>query len=436
MLLPNGGSWVLEDGPNNVFRTQNQLVVSDDLHNLAEVFITDPNLPVQFTYPFAGTYFRPAEVQIAKGTVVAHRAGNPYAKDYDVDFMAPCLTIANGGTSATVTGPYGNYTRSANVPIGIAFKNCYRRLNDRFKGNYPTVTRASYISLPYFGSNSTLAQSMKWGCAYDGGAGTINMGDYVMSDANGKIVKWDGVDIKQKIGQAIVIDRSVPVQGWLQWVMWEWMSSASETMGQMEMFNPYDINAPLETPDSAAGDTVNGTSGTITSGRPDLSAQQGQYPAFYAFNDLVTRFPEQFWDAMGIPGMTDGARMAAVDYTETVGNGTQNTFDSVNVVNKIQLNHKRVAKDAQGATNPTPDHPFPTKMLVYLSTNTTTPLVELVDYTVDRYRGIVYIKTAGQAGTEQYTITYTSLENQVVGVPSNIDFKGAIGSIRIFVDVH
>jgi hypothetical protein len=75
-------------------------------------------------------------------------------------------------------------------------------------------------------------------------------------------------------------------------------------------------------------------------------------------------------------------------------------------------------------------------MLVYLSTNTTTPLVELVDYTVDRYRGIVYIKTAGQAGTEQYTITYTSLENQVVGVPSNIDFKGAIGSIRIFVDVH
>jgi hypothetical protein len=436
MLLPNGGSWVLEDGPNNVFRTQNQLVISDDLHNIAEVFITDPYLPVQFTYPFAGTYFRPAEVQIAKGTVVAHRAGNAYTKDYDVDFMAPCLTIANGGTTTTTATPYGNYTRNANVPIGIAFKNCFRRLNDRFKGNYPTVTRASYISLPYFGSNSVLAQSMKWGSCYDGGAGAINMGDFVMSDPNGKVIKWDGVDIKQRIGQVLMIDRSIPVQGWLQWVMWEWMSTASETAGQGEMFNPYDINAPLEVPDSGAGDTVNGTSGTNTAGRPDLTAQQGQYPSFYSFNDLVTRFPEQLWDAMGIPGLTDGARMAAVDYTEAaVGNGVQNTYNGATGINQIQLLHKRIAKDAEGSTNPTPDHPFPTKMLVYNNVDTTTPLVELVDYSVDRYRGIVYVKKPGQTGTETYTVTYTSLENQVVGVPSNIDFKGAIGAIRIFIDI-
>jgi hypothetical protein len=435
MLLPNGGSWILEDGPNNVYRTQNQLIISDDLHNIAEVFITDPYLPVQFTYPFAGTYFRPAEVQIPKGTVVAHRAGNPYTKDYDVDFMAPCLTIANGGSSATTNTPYGSYTRSANTPIGIAFKNCYRRLNDRFKGNYPTVTRKSYISLPYFGSNTTLATSMKWGACYDGANGTINMGDYVESDANGKVIKWDGTTLNQRIGQVLMIDRSIPVQGWLQWVMWEWMSRDAETMGQQEMFNPYDVNAPLEVPDSALGDTTTGTVGTTTSGRPDLTAQQGQYPAFYAFNDLVTRFPEQLWDAMGIPGLTDGARMAAVDFTENVGNGTQNAYNSTTGVNVITLSHKRVAKDAQGATNPTPDHPFPTKMLVYNNANTTTPLVELVDYRVDRYRGIVYVLTAGQTGTETYTVTYTSLENQVVGVPSNIDFKGAVGAIRIFVDV-
>jgi hypothetical protein len=58
-----------------------------------------------------------------------------------------------------------------------------------------------------------------------------------------------------------------------------------------------------------------------------------------------------------------------------------------------------------------------------------------VDYSVDRYRGIVYVKKPGQTGTETYTVTYTSLENQVVGVPSNIDFKGAIGAIRIFIDI-
>jgi hypothetical protein len=440
MLLPNGGSWILEDGPNNVFRTQNQLIISDDLKQIAEVFITDPYLPVQFTYPFSGTYFRPAEVQIPKGTVVAHRYGAPYAKDYDVDFMAPCLTIANGGTTTTVTGPYGSYTRTANVPIGIAFKNCYRRLNDRFKGNYPTITRKSYISLPYFSSNASLAQSMKWGCVYDnaalGGNSVLNMGDHVMSDPNGKVTKWDqslDTETTQKIGQVIMIDRSIPVQGWLQWVMWEWMSMDAQGMGQWEMFNPYDVNAPLQTPDGSAGDTTGGTSGTTTAQRPDLNAQQNQYPAFYSFNDLVTRFPEQLWDAMGIPGLTDGARMAAVDYSESLGNGTQNSY--ANGINTITLSHKRVAKDGQGATNPTPDHPFPTKMLVYNNAAATTPLVELVDYYVDRYRGIVYIQTANQTGTETYTITYTSLENQVVGVPSNIDFKGSVGAARIAIDV-
>ena len=429
-LLPNGGAWTLEDGPNNVVRTQNALVRSDDLVHLAEVFITDPNLPVQFTYPFSGTYFRPAEVQVAKGHVVANRVGQPYAKDYDTGFMLPAMTLANGGTTTTTSTPYGNYTRLGNKPLGIAFKNCYRRMNDRFKGNYPTIIRKSYIEVPYFGANTALAQSMKWGCAYDGAAGTINMGDFVMSDANGKIVKWDGTDINQRVGQVIFIDRSIPVQGWLQWVMWEWGSTQAETAGVQEAYNPYDINSPMETPDGGAGDTVNGTSGIITSGRPDLTAVQGQYPAFYSFNDLITRFPEQMWDAMGIPGLTDGARMAAVDYTET-------PTVSFNLgVNTLNLAHKRIARDGQGAINPTPDHPFPTKMLVYNNADLTTPLVELRDYKVDRYRGIVYITMPGLTGSEAYTVTYTSLENQVVGVPSNIDFKGSIGGIRIMVDLH
>jgi hypothetical protein len=257
-----------------------------------------------------------------------------------------------------------------------------------------------------------------------------------MSDPYGKVTKWDqslDTETTQKIGQVIMIDRSIPVQGWLQWVMWEWMSMDAQGMGQWEMFNPYDVNAPLQTPDGSAGDTTGGTSGTTTAQRPDLNAQQNQYPAFYSFNDLVTRFPEQLWDAMGIPGLTDGARMAAVDYSESLGNGTQNSY--ANGINTITLSHKRVAKDGQGATNPTPDHPFPTKMLVYNNAAATTPLVELVDYYVDRYRGIVYIQTANQTGTETYTITYTSLENQVVGVPSNIDFKGSVGAARIAIDV-
>jgi hypothetical protein len=434
MLFPRGGSWQLEDGANNVFRTQNSLVITDELHNFAETFIVDPYLPVQFTYPFAGTYFRPAEVQVAKGTVVSHRAGTPYAKDYDTDFMTTCITIANGGYTTTTQTPYGNYQRLANKPIGIAYKNCFKRLNDRFKGNYPTVTRTSYIELPYFGPNSALAQGMKWGSVYDGTGSAINPGDHLMSDPNGKIIKWDGVSIEQIIGKAIVIDRNMPVQGWLQWVMWEWSAMNGEMGGQQEMFNPYDINSPLMTPDGGAGDTVLGTTGSVTAARPDLNSQQNQYPPIYQYNDLVTRFPEQLWDAMGIPGLTDGARMAAVDYTENVGNGTQNTFNATTGINQIQLNHKRIARDMQGATNPSPDHPFPTKLLVYGS-DPTTPLTENVDYNLDRYRGIVYITRANQTGTETYAITYTSLENQIVGVPSKIDFQGVIGSMRLFIDL-
>lgn len=419
---------------NDTYRTNLKLVISEG-SSPSEDFLTDPYLPVLFTNPYHGSYYRPGEVQVSKGTIVGVRAsdvGDPgtdlsVMKDYYQGKLRTVLTIANGGTDATDSN---GHVRYANVPCGVAPYNYYRHINDRFYGNYPSIITREYIELPYI-TSLTLGAAMKWGCVVsDGvtGANKLRAGNFCMSDANGHFVKWDGTAYTQVVSHILAVDTSIPVQGWLQWVMWD-MAQAAFNPAQKAAFNPYDLNQPRPTPDTGSDvfDKSDLVAGDFTKHfMPDTPDNYG--------SDSLYRWPEQLWDAMGIPGLTDGQRMAAVDYTEVPAADHKSINATTNVLT-IQLLHTRIPKDEQGGVAPTADHPFPSKLLLYKN-GATTPLSENIDYKVDRYRGIIYLLSGTQSNPtnvtgDTYSVTYTSQENQIIGVPTNWDFRGSIGGVRM-----
>lgn len=166
------------------------------------------------------------------------------------------LVPANGGTDTTdtytindqnagVRDPNGNlavagetYTRVANEPIGLAYIDMFQDIRGRYL-NYQIQPDAlgilcrRTIELPYFtttdlgtggsySAGNAAVQAKIGGLAYGSTSSTtgttygsnqhpdLQNGNWLMSDPNGKFVKWDGVDVKQVVGQTILVDTNYP----------------------------------------------------------------------------------------------------------------------------------------------------------------------------------------------------------------------------------
>ena|SRR6185369_10964216 len=187
-------------------------------------------------------------VTIPKGVIVAASPTNAVTP-----LTLGVLVPANGGADATdtytindqnagVRDTNGNlviagqtYTRVANEPIGLAYVDMFQDIRGRYL-NYQIQPDAlgilcrRTIELPYFThtdlgtSTFSVAQSAVQakvgGLAYGGTATAasttysthddLQNGNWLMSDANGKFVKWDGVDVKQVVGQTLLVDTNYP----------------------------------------------------------------------------------------------------------------------------------------------------------------------------------------------------------------------------------
>ncbi len=208
--------------PTDIKRTNNRLVVSDNIVAVADKWLADPRLPKQFKYQFGGDS---GWVVIPKGKIVSVVPDQPF-KEFESQLMYNGLTIANGGEDVVEDNQYAidrgsrkdslTYTRVANIPVGVAPYNIYQKIDDRFNGNLPTFLRRSYIELPWI-PETAQADLCKWGHV----RGTdIRPGDFLKSDKNGNFVKWDSEndDITQRVAQALSVEQNMPPEGWLQWV--------------------------------------------------------------------------------------------------------------------------------------------------------------------------------------------------------------------------
>ena len=219
-----------------VQRTRPQFEISDS-DRPAVAYKPDRSLP---------TVFMDLELRdwivIAKGTIVSVNTNGD-------------LVPANGGTlngisypviltytindqNAGVIDQNGNlatvgdtYSSPANFPVGVAPADFFQDISNRYN-NYKMNTIAlgilceRVVEVPYFSwadlGVSTSAQALATiqtkigGVAYDYSSTLpITNTCYVMPDANGKYILWDGtsntaVDVRQIVGQVLLVDATYP----------------------------------------------------------------------------------------------------------------------------------------------------------------------------------------------------------------------------------
>lgn len=395
-----------------------------------EKFFVDPRLVGKFKYHFGGD----GEVVIPKGIIVAPATEGDtlgttiidgQVTDPDTGFKVGCLTIANGGVDVVEASPEGvSYTRKANKPIGVAYGNLYKQFvynidyqtvdiqtPGGWTGMQPTVENEIYIELPLLETQSD-ADKIHWGCAY----GDLNPGDYVMSDSKGRFVKADyealnteitnAADLaamktavkkmnnmnQQVLGQVWAVEKFVVpsgqvaqrqsgLAGWLKWVQW---SQEDQRMDDLMMNN--------------------------SGFRPeDIASQEGfagyPYSPTYANIDFKTNK----YDPKGIPGLTNGWNIE-VEKTESIGTipagKTGNFYFHVSSTPMVQNTVQLTAMTNVTAT---------------------------VDY-VETDRGLIVINVSANTATAASNVEVTfKATGQIPGLPTNLDFKGSIGAIRILL---
>ena len=261
-------------------RSANARLIVSGIEQLAESFITDPDLPVLFTYTFGWPGMR--EVVIPKGVAVAVKGRQV---DWETGKKKPVLTIADG------THPY----------VGIAPYNICKKYDDQLVGNEPSFVRQVYIELPYIPDPVDCAL-VKYGAVY----GDLKEGDFVTVSKDpknkGHLTKWvDGTDkVTDIVGQVIAIEDDTEPWGWFKWVMWD------ETARQQDAPEPDWAQNAVPTENGYPYDPRY-REGTIYQNR-------------YLSNQITK--------PTGIPGLTDGAYRGSMRVPFTIPAGsTQYTVD-------------------------------------------------------------------------------------------------------------
>lgn len=406
MAMFSGISGPLKDTADQKNRTNTKLQAGTH-DSPGEKFVVDPRLPRLFRYHFGGDGW----VKIPKGRIVAPAVdGGPdddgNFPDYDAGagYKYPALTLANGGKDVVEFDISGDeYTRKANIPIGVAHANLYEEFIDGFNGLQPTIENEIYIELPYI-PNKEDAIEMQWGALYDADPlNPIANGDFVMSDENGLFIKADFKALHKKIAEAATFDdakvhmaelarlqeqvvgqvwsvqRDLVGQGWLKWVTWSKEQTA-------------DDNAP---------------SGTRTS---DLGSQDNfpGYPYEKTYRNWDTKNNKYL--PTGIPGLTNGSNIVSKYKDEkiaTINPGlSSRRYDFT--IERIPVVEGSLEVKLDGVVK-TPDY-----------------------FDAATGRLVITLDTTDKQAPVFLTANYNAT-GQTPGVPTNLDFKGSVGAVRILL---
>lgn len=346
-------------------KTFSRLVVSDGFAP-ADKWLVDEALPTVLPdYDWGGV----GEIVIPKGLAVGVKAA---VKDPETGKFITVMTIADGSTV---------------MPTGIAPYNIMRKTNDRMYHNLPSMITRDYIELPYFtaaasvydaGTPSKLATKIKfpWGCAY----GTLAVGDYVTTDAAGRLVKLADPAAKYTsiVGQVLAMDTNIPPEGWLKWLY------------QEPEMNP-------ERRDDANFYPAPGVDG------------YGYDPAYKEVVDKIS--------GRGIKGLTDGGGIGRTTVTAEVGPEAVTAAAGTQLI--MRLAHADVYEDS---------------VKIYATDHASTPVTtELTNFHVNLENGWVTITLDDAVDNVDITADYDWQDFSKAGTPTAWDFAGAAGAVRILL---
>ena len=404
---------------NNYYkgRTHTSLVVSEGMAP-AEKYIPASTETVKFQYAFGPEGNQ--GVVIPKGKVVA-AAGLEW--DYETEHNVPAIKIANGLTDEV---------------LGVNHHNVYERRRDRFSGNQPTVITREYIEVPLFGDKD-FAKNIQFGAAWVSASDGLDaanklFGKKVAVDENGNFTLADGTYTKV-IGQVYGVETDVPPAGYLQYFMEMDDARWTEFVRQMS-YAP----SPGRTKDADWNDI-----GTYPFGTGYLKNK----------NDLIKNFQA------GIPFLTDGyfkARTAKTYLSTTADLLDVKTAGHVSLAAGllettgidlagsalfVKLPHKLAMDNFDPATTNLAElanGPITSSVVVRLVDPSAieepiqiTPRDYHLDYTNNMV--VIYLDRQDAAAIDGRAVEINAvvLENQIPGIPTGWDFKGAYGAVRILL---
>ncbi len=416
-------------------RTHTSLVVSEGMAP-AEKYLPSATEGVKFQYDFGPEGNQ--GVVIPKCKVVAV-AGMEW--DYETEHYVPAIKIADG-------------TDADEQLLGVNHHNVYERRRDRFSGNQPTVITREYIEVPLF-SSKDLAKDINFGAAWlnasalnitnNVGAANAMFGKYVAADEFGNFTLADSTTYTKVIGQVLGVETDVPPAGYLQYFMEMDDARWAEFVKQMS-YAP----SPGRTKDADWNDI-----GTYPLGSSYLKNKE----------DLIKNFKA------GIPFLTDGyfkARTAATydsadtamdglvvrtsGHTTVVTGGVLETtgIDMTGSALFVKVPDKFAMDDIANIRVKLVDATALTaaNALVVGQNNVTaeskaaaiaaaTGLVNPNEVHVDVTNNMVVVYLDKLAATtldgRKIVVEATVLQNQIPGIPTGWDFKGAYGAVRILL---
>ena len=464
-MFINNGIPGYRNEEERINRTNNHLEMND--HDVLNIkFGVDPRLPVLFRYGWAYGF---NQIIIPKGRIVA---ADPHLMvlDTDTQHFHNALTMANGGVDVELDGKIwketaeapkvneltGNFEvegsdkvfRPANKPLGIMERNEYTRDSDAFNGMMPGPIRTdALVELPWFLLQEK-AEENPWGAAY----GQLKPGMLVKADCNGRVCvsplsdpelvgAMDMVEYEkerqQVLGEVYSTDQSLLPEGAARYAQW-----ALE-----DRLNFHDIN-PHTWP------TSNRRGEDFVENVPTMYQSDFGYPGYpydknYMSNDLHMlastrvgnydpRFDEKHRLDRGIPGLTDGGNVVKKAYgsdlgpqdLEMAGNPTLvishiRQLDDIANVQEVMLRLTDVnvldAKVCIGEEAPV----------------SIAPGVQIGNFEiqyVDLHKGLFSLKQVAVADAiEELPVKIMFIKAGEAGVPTNLDWDGCVGVVRILL---
>jgi hypothetical protein len=434
-------------------RTQTKLV-KDQGDAPSSRLMVDPKLPRLFQYHFGGQFNN--WIVIPKGRIVS-LVPDRERKNFDDNMYYNMLTLANGGEDVVETdhSPEAKdgdtYVRKANKPVGVAALNIYREVDDTFKGNVPVYMTRNTINLPYFGEKAK-AEKTEWGSCY----GDIKPGDKVMSDANGRFVKWeefkermevfsgDGTQavftLKASIHPDVTAADIVATVDGVEVAV----DSIKNILGEVTL-----AAAPAAGTDnveitykSLLGDSIEQKVGMVVNvdrnltpagwlkyampegfdqpDSPDLGygAEHLDDEGYPYDQSYVDGYDAEQYRVTGIPGLTDGMNYKKEYKGEVLGTIQAGVKAGERYSFRVLSEHTPMVKGSH---------------TVHVD-----GMVEGTDYEVDFVdpeTGLVLINLLKDTtATAQVTVDFTAV-HQMPGMPSNLDFDGVEGSVDILLQM-
>lgn len=374
--------------------------------------------------------------------------------------------LSKFGGYVGVDGTVRKDVRPANVPLGVLERNEYTRDKDAFNGiKFGPIRTDASIQLPWF-IEGEKAKKNPWGSVI----GNVKPGDLVCSDENGRFVmsplnkrhpnhaavmadneQYENAR-QQVVGQVVETDMSLLPEGAAMYAQW-----ALEDRLNFKDFNPY------------MWPTTNRAGEDFVENPPTLYQSDFRYPGYPydrtpMTNDLHMlggtreglynpRFDEKHRLDRGIPGLLDGynavIKAYGSDKKETDTTLTGNPLLTVAHISTIAEQKVIDDADRREILIPLPDTNLElAKIQIGSETAVIIPneIVNLNTAPIDAGKfDIVYVDLhKGQVAIKQKTVVDKAEKNVPIkvsyvkrgqaGVPTNLDWDGCKGMVRILMN--